>query len=318
MHSTSIFRGLAEEYRRSLKPGETEEILNQVINRPLAFVAAKLTQCFNGNPIFLTLLSMLSGVSSGFFFAKGEYPYLIIAAVLLELMVIFDCADGQLARMTRQNSRYGKIMDGLADAASHMSIFYGVAYGLFLKSGVVYPFFLAFLSQLSLYLHIFLYDHFKNVFISITKPDYIDRLESLETLKKELEQKKHDSDGLKRFMNRLYYFFYRLEASVVSIGYLPLANSMYDLYPSLEMIDPYTRGLYYREMRSSVKVWSFLGDTTHLTLFIVAGLLNKTSLVFPALIVVTNLYMIFAIVYQRIKFRSLGLEREVLWQTRLE
>jgi len=155
---------LGKEYRLSLKPKETEEILNQFFNRPLAYLTAKLFHKLKSSPNFVTMLSMAFGVSSGFLFAQGEYHYVLAAAILLELMIIFDCADGQLARMIRRSSPLGKTLDGLADITTHMAIFYGVAFALYRELGSVYPFFLGLVAQLSMYFHIILYDHFKNVF----------------------------------------------------------------------------------------------------------------------------------------------------------
>ncbi len=308
-------RGLVQEYRSSLKPKETEEVINQFFNRPLAFLAAKFFKMLNLTPNSVTMISMAFGVSSGIFFARGKNPWVLIGAILLQGMIIFDCADGQLARMLKKSSQFGKTIDGLADIATHFSIFYGIAYALFMKTGSIYQFFLALAAQLSMYLHIMLYDHFKNVFISVAKPDYSDKLETLYKLKKE---KRKEERGLKRIMNVLYYIFYQIEASVVSIGYLPLANSFYDIFPDPERIDQNMKVLYYREMRASVKIWSFIGDTSHLTLFVVCGILNRISYIFPITVICTNLYMIFAFVYQKVKFKRFGLNREIVWQERID
>jgi phosphatidylglycerophosphate synthase len=308
------------EYRKSLKPRETEEIVNQLINRPLAFVTAKAFQRLNRSPNFVTVFSLLFGVGSGFLFARGEYPYVLYAAVLLEMMIIFDCADGQLARMTGKSSSFGKTLDGLADMCTHMAIFYGVAYACYVHTGSILVFFYGLAAQLSMYLHIILYDHFKNVFISVSYPHYVDKLEPLDQMRGHPGGAEPDtgSGNAKRALQRLYYLFYRLESLIVSIGYVPFARGIDDIFPDPERIDSHTRKIYYREMRVLVKAWSFIGDTTHLTLFIVFGLLNKIELIFPAIVLFANLYMGAVLVYQRVKFRRLGLEKEVFWQERLD
>lgn len=315
-----LLKSWESEYRKSLKPRETEEIVNQLINRPLAFVTAKAFQRMNRNPNFVTAFSLLFGVASGFLFARGEYPYVLYAAVLLEMMIILDCADGQLARMTGKSSPFGKTLDALADICTHMAIFYGVAYACYVHTGSIFVFFHGLAAQLSMYLHIILYDHFKNVFISVSYSHYVDKLESLDQMRGHTggDEEAPGSGNLKRVIHRLYCMFYRLESSIVSIGYLPFARSIYDIFPDPERIDSHTREIYYREMRVSVKAWSFIGDTTHLTLFIVFGLMDRISLIFPAIVLFTNIYMGAVLVYQRVKFRSLGLEKEVFWQERLD
>jgi len=295
------------------------EELNQFFNRPLAFGAVKLFHRLKIAPNVVTFFSMACGISSGFFFAKGD-SHGLTAAILLELMIILDCSDGQLARMLKKSSSFGKTLDGLADFGTHISIFYGVAFALYVKSGSIIPFFLAVLAQLSMYLHIILYDHFKNVFIDVTKPDYIDRLENLKELEARLEaeRKAYARFSLKWFISRLYYIFYRIENWAVAIGYSTYLNNFYDLFPYPDRIDPYIREVYYQKMRFPVKLWSFIGDTTHLTLFVVFGIIRELWLIFPSIILGTNLIMVFALIVQRIKFKNLGLERELLWQERFD
>jgi hypothetical protein len=251
-------------------------------------------------------------------FAQGEFNYILAGVILLELMIIFDCADGQLARMTGKSSSFGKTLDGLADFATHISVFYGVAFAVYTRTGNITVFILALVSHASMYVHIFLFDHFKNVFIVVSKPEYCEQLERIDDIRESYQKEKQIKSKFNyRWLTaRLYYIFYHLEAAIVSIGYLPYANSFYDLFPDTDRLDPLTREIYFKEMRGVIKTWTFLGDTTHLTFFLIFGLLNRLTLLFPVLLISTNVFCIFAIFYQRIKFKKLGLEREILWQER--
>lgn len=318
--SVTRWSKLLNEYRSSLKPGVTEEVVNQFLNRPVAFLTAKFFFKLKRNPNFITMFSMFFGISAGFLFAQGEYTYILAGVVLLEFMIIFDCADGQLARMTGKSSSFGKTLDALADLATHISVFYGVAFAVFARSGNITVFFLALVAQASMYVHIFLFDHFKNVFIRVAKPEYCDKLENINDIKESYQKEKLNNRkfNYKWLAARMYYIFYHLETAIISIGYLPYANSFYDLFPDTERIDSLTREIYFQEMRGAIKIWTFLGDTTHLMFFIVLGILNKLALVFPVMIISTNAFCIFALFYQRIKFKKLGLEREILWQERFD
>ncbi len=293
-----------------LKPPETEEIINQVLNRPAAFLVVKCFYRLKRSPNFVTLFSLIFGVSSGYFFARGSGNSLIIGGLLLEMMIIFDCADGQLARLTGSSSEFGKTLDGLADMATHFSIFYCTALALFRQSGNSFPFFLAVLAQLSMYLHIMVFDHFKNFFISATKPDYSDRLESVEALKQRVSRSRDEGEGLIPFVSaKLYYLFYKLEHFVVSIGYPPEAEEISDIFVHPERFDPGMREIYYNRMKSVVKGWSFIGDTMHLSLFILFGFLNRVVFIFPVIIGLNGV-MVLLVVIQRCAFRSLVREYE--------
>lgn len=306
----TYFLQLKNEYRKSLKPPETEELINQLFNRPLAFLAAKVLQKLKATPNFVTLLSLLCGVSSGFIFSRGRYPDIMWASLLLQFMIVFDCADGQLARLTNRSSKLGRILDSLADLATHCSVYWGVAIGLYRHTGTALPFVLALSAQISMYLHMAFFDHFKSVFITIARPDCIDQL------KEKIEQLEMNNSRLSSMLGRIFLWFSKMESRVVSIGYIPYGTNFYEQFPDTENIDPQTRELYYNEMRVPTKLWTMIGDTIHLTIFVVCGLLNRAFLIFPIIIMYTNVVMVVALFVQRVKYRNLGLEREIRWQER--
>jgi len=307
--------GFFEEYRSSLKPPETEELINIYFYRPLAFVLAKAIRKLGVGPNGATFISMCFGVSSGFFFSKGTSQASCIAATLLALMILFDCADGQLARMLGKSSHLGKTFDGIADVMTHFSIFYGTASAQWAQSRSFYPFVLAFMAQVSMYIHIMFYDHFKNAYISIAYPGYQDRLESIDKLRERAKERK---DFAGRLLLTLHNGFYRFETVIVSVAYPPQIGYLLKILPDPERIDSYARELLRNQMRPSVRLWSFLGDTIHLALFIAFGFAGTLFLVFPVIVLLMNLYMFAVVVYQRTKLKQFALERELLWQERFD
>jgi hypothetical protein len=308
------FSRFIDEYRSSLKPPETEEPINQILNRPLAFGAAKIFQKMRVSPNMVTAFSLLCGISSGVFFAGANEHDVIWAAVLLQMMIFFDCADGQLARMTKRSSRFGRIIDTFADLATHGAIYTGVAISLYRTTGSAFSFFIALSAQISMYLHMALYDHFKNVFISVTKPGHPDLLDSLKHMKDRAEQNDNRKSRLSRVVAKLYVWFYRMESKVVAVGYPAYGMNLYERFPDSERIDPGFRELYNREMKVPTKLWAMIGDTIHLEIFVICGLLNKPTLIFPCILVYTNVVMLAALFVQRVRYRRLGLEVEVMLQ----
>lgn len=111
-----------ESFSKTLKSAETEDWLDLHVVRPFCFLWAKLFARLGVHPNTVTIWSMIIGAGSCVFFAHGCYyyestpglVYNIIAILLLCLADIFDCTDGQLARMTGQKSRLGRILDGVA------------------------------------------------------------------------------------------------------------------------------------------------------------------------------------------------------------
>ena len=106
----------------TIKSSETEDWLDYRIVRPFSYLWALFFAKLGIHPNTVTILSMIIGAGSCVFFAHGSYYYEgwhglwlnVIAILLLCMADIFDCTDGQLARLTGKKSRLGRILDGMA------------------------------------------------------------------------------------------------------------------------------------------------------------------------------------------------------------
>ena len=114
-----------EKIKQTLKSSETEDWLDLHVIRPFCYYCALAFAILDIHPNTVTILSMFIGAASAVFFACGSFYYSgvwglcmnIIGIVLLMIADIFDCTDGQLARMTGKKSRLGRILDGVAGFA---------------------------------------------------------------------------------------------------------------------------------------------------------------------------------------------------------
>ncbi len=108
---------LIEEYRSSLKSLDTEEHIDLYFYRPLGFAWAKLFAWLGVTPNVVTIISIILGVAGGalLYYGSPELAWLNWIGILLIVWAnTYDSADGQLARMTKQYSRLGRILDGLS------------------------------------------------------------------------------------------------------------------------------------------------------------------------------------------------------------
>ena len=111
-----------EKYRATLKSAETEDWLDLHVIRPFCYYCAVFFAKFDIHPNTVTIWSMVIGATSAWFFAQGSFyyggtmglVYNLIAIALLMAADILDCTDGQLARLTGEKSRIGRILDGIA------------------------------------------------------------------------------------------------------------------------------------------------------------------------------------------------------------
>ena len=105
-----------EEYWKSIKSFDTEEKLDLYFYRPVGFLIAKAAFPLRLTPTILTMIGLVLGMSSGYFFYHNETNQsLVIASVLFVLAGIFDSSDGQMARMGGKSTKLGLVLDGLCD-----------------------------------------------------------------------------------------------------------------------------------------------------------------------------------------------------------
>lgn len=101
-------------YRDSLKSMDTEEHIDLAFYRPIGYAWACLAKKLGVTPNAITISSIFIGLGAGVAFYFPELWINVIGMLLLIWANSFDSADGQLARMTKQYSRLGRILDGLS------------------------------------------------------------------------------------------------------------------------------------------------------------------------------------------------------------
>ena len=129
-----------EEFKKTLKSSDTEDWLDLHVVRPVCYYWALLFARLDIHPNTVTILSMFIGAGSAIFFGCASFYYNgmeglmfnIIAVLMLCLADIFDCTDGQLARMTGKKSKLGRILDGLAGFTWFIPIYHAMIYRFYL------------------------------------------------------------------------------------------------------------------------------------------------------------------------------------------
>lgn len=80
-------------------------------------------------PNQITLISFAIGLLSAYEFSRGDFWSIFTGALLLQLSIIVDCVDGELARYTRRFSQLGAWLDAITDRIKEYLVFFGLAYG---------------------------------------------------------------------------------------------------------------------------------------------------------------------------------------------
>ncbi len=103
---------LIDNVRTTLKSSETEGPFELYVTRTPGYLWAYLFKWMGIHPIAVTLMAIVIGSASGWFFYSEELWMNLIGMGLLIWANWYDCADGQLARMTNKRTLIGRILDG--------------------------------------------------------------------------------------------------------------------------------------------------------------------------------------------------------------
>lgn len=170
--------GFWSGYWQSLKSVEVEEPVDLYVHRPLAYLLARALYPTPISPNLVTIASMVAGVSSAYLMLADTPHHWQWAALCAFLSTVFDCADGQLARLRKTSSVIGRMLDGTADVIVTFAITVAAAYYLFHKYGATVPWLgwaaVAFtvVAGVATSIQTTLFDHYKTVFMKMTVPGF--------------------------------------------------------------------------------------------------------------------------------------------------
>ena len=118
---------LKQQVLATMKSRDIEGPFELYVTRTPGYLWALLFRRMRVHPIVVTVVSMLIGCASGYFFYLPELKYNVVGMVLLIWANWYDCADGQLARMTGKTSQIGRVLDGFAGDLWFFCIYSGIA-----------------------------------------------------------------------------------------------------------------------------------------------------------------------------------------------
>jgi hypothetical protein len=298
--------GLYQQYKASLKEVEIEEVFDLILYRPLAFFFVKATYSTNLTPNQVSSIAMLFGVIGGILFGFGTRDYLLLGAGFYLVCNILDCADGQIARLKKNGTKVGRIVDGFIDYVVSTVVYIGIGVGLtglqakgilnlqgnvFDINPYAYIWLVTAIGGFSSALQAIMLDFFRNKFL-----EYVySKFSSLEEEIKEFEEERIriNKPGVKKGVldNLLIYIYLKYTRFQISLQ-AKKNNELPKDAPDSQV--------YYRKNRLLIHLWSYIGSTTHLTLCIICALLNNMELFLLICILPLNFLMLSLYFIQRL------------------
>jgi len=247
------------------KPRETEEWVDEYIHRPLAGLLVRLLVRTPVTPNQVTLISALLGAASGFAMVRGigSPRWMIAAALLLLLAVVFDCADGQLARAKGISSTYGAVFDGIADYVVGISVGLGASW---FAVGTYHSGWYALLGLTgvaSIVLQSALFDNTKTRYIARVRTGYTEREEDLTKLERDQGAAWRERRVRDALLLTVYLQYTRAQQTALCIRPADDPDRFRSTY------------------RGRMRLWTWLGSGTH---FALAYLAVGSAAAWPAAI----------------------------------
>lgn len=115
---------LKQGIKSTLKSEDTEGFFEIYVTRSCGYIWALFFKKLHVHPNVVTLISIVLGALAGYMFYFDDLAHTLWGILLLIWANWYDCADGQLARMTGQKSLLGRILDGFAGDVWFFSIYF--------------------------------------------------------------------------------------------------------------------------------------------------------------------------------------------------
>lgn len=131
------------------KSADTEEFLDRIFYRKVGYGMAVASKAMGLTPNVVTFISIIFGVTAGHLFYYQNTTMNLIGVLLLITAEAMDGADGQLARLTNNYSRFGRIFDGVAGNLMFISIYLHLSARFVVEGGTGWIFLIAIISGAS-------------------------------------------------------------------------------------------------------------------------------------------------------------------------
>lgn len=283
LHTNCMLK-IFREYKDSLKDIAVEEVVDLVIFRPIAFLLVKIIYHFPVTPNQISFLSMSVGIVSGVFFAFGDKESFIIGGLLYALAHILDCCDGMIARLKKNGSPLGRIIDGWTDyvtgTAVYIGLFLGLQNGTFALTSVQ-SLLLMVPASISLILHSMIVDFYRHEFLAHGLGKVSSILDDRNMFAQRLQTLKQEK---KNYFEMLLLTFY-------------LAYTKVQLKKE-KVKREYPMKIYFEQNRRLVFLWNWIGAASHIFMLVLATLLYEPIVFFVYILGVSNIWMLLMITIQ--------------------
>jgi hypothetical protein len=283
---------LYNEYKSSLKSFDVEEILDLIIYRPISFLFVKLIYPTNLTPNQISIISMIFGLAVFFLLYPGIYLYIALGGLAIFISNVLDCADGQLARLKKNGTKVGRIIDGFIDYITGAAIFFGIGAALYHINGNPWmSWVLAAVGGFSRIMQNMFFDYYRNMYLQ-----YV--YNKVNDVNDEIIEFTEEKNRLSTVKGQ------KMDKMLVNI-YLNYCNIQKNSTSHVEL--KVTPEQYKAKNKMMLRLWSWIGSTTHLTLTIIFCFINRLDIYLIITITLGNLIFLILLLVQKSIIKKLSL-----------
>jgi hypothetical protein len=198
-------------FEDTLKSNDTEERIDIWFYRPIGYRIALFCAKVGITPNAVTIISIFFGVGAGILFYSPLLWVNVIGMLLLIFANSLDSADGQLARITNNKSRLGRILDGFAGDFWFASIHIAICLRSMNEGWTAAIWILGIGAGISHLFQSAMADYYRNVHLYFIKGEEGSELDNSRDLQAEYDELSWGKDFFQKFVANGYLGYTRFQ-----------------------------------------------------------------------------------------------------------
>jgi len=275
----------------TLKSQDTEEFIDIRFYRPIGYRWALLFARLGVHPNAVTLASMAIGIASGVCFYFTDLWINILGMALLVWANTYDSADGQLARMTKQSSQFGRILDGFCGDVWFIAIYAAICLRLMPEWG----WWIWLLASVAAWCHSkqsAAADYYRNAHLFFLKGEQGSELADSETLLNEYKLMRNER-GFLPTLPAYFYYSYTKGQEEWTKQFMRMRRALHDKYRSA--IPDTFRAAFREKSLPLMKYANMLSFNTRIIVLFISLIINMPWIYFVFELTVLNLMLVYMI-----------------------
>ena len=284
------------------KAREVEGVLDLYFYRKIGYWLAQVFARLKITPTAVSLFGALCGVIAGHLYFYRNLSTNIIGMALHVFANALDNADGQLARLTRRESREGRVIDSLADHLIFLSIYLHLALRCSIEGASPLVWLLAVTAGISHGLQGAAADYYRASYLYFVKGRSFVDLDSSAALRSDYEELSWRDQPWHKLLLALYLNFTR-QQEMLAPRLKRLREISIRSFP--HGIPEWFNARYQRSARPMFKLWGLLMTNTRMLILFAVLLIGRPVWYFWTEVTVLNLLLVWLIYRQEEMSQSL-------------